>query len=269
MDGYTKLIEKDIELGRGFYKLFDDKHDDRCKYGVTPIKYDEIDTYNPMGYGIFKTPNIFKGARKKENCIRVASWAVDLDGGDKVAQMQRIKNLKITPSEIIETKNGYHVYYDAIDAHAANYSTIVGRYLVPILGADHKCKDVTRILRMQYTWHCKQKPFFMVKPVSMSGSKYTENNFLCLLKQHYTPPKVTPRKKVYYTANTTADRIANGLEKAYKRGPNSYNACCPSHPDKNPSLSIDEKNGKILVYCHSKCEQSQVVEKLKGMGLWD
>ena len=35
------------------------------------------------------------------------------------------------------------------------------------------------------------------------------------------------------------------LEKVKKCG-NGYTACCPAHKDKNPSLSITEKDGKIL-----------------------
>ena len=30
-------------------------------------------------------------------------------------------------------------------------------------------------------------------------------------------------------------------------------AICPAHPDKNPSLSIREDNGRILVHCFAGC----------------
>ena len=42
------------------------------------------------------------------------------------------------------------------------------------------------------------------------------------------------------------------LQKVKKTGKNSWLACCPSHGDKNPSMSISEGNdGRILVHCFS------------------
>ena len=39
-------------------------------------------------------------------------------------------------------------------------------------------------------------------------------------------------------------------------------ACCPAHDDKNPSLSITERDGKLLVYCHAGCDQGAVWDAL-------
>jgi len=47
-----------------------------------------------------------------------------------------------------------------------------------------------------------------------------------------------------------------------------YVARCPAHDDKNPSLSLKDEDGKILVHCHAGCEQGAVVEALKARGLW-
>jgi hypothetical protein len=45
-------------------------------------------------------------------------------------------------------------------------------------------------------------------------------------------------------------------------------ARCPAHDDHNPSLSISEKNGKVLVKCHTGCEQERVIAALKARSLW-
>lgn len=43
------------------------------------------------------------------------------------------------------------------------------------------------------------------------------------------------------------------------RGSNGrYQACCPLHNDQNPSLSIQEKNDKILIHCHAGCPQDEL-----------
>lgn len=65
-----------------------------------------------------------------------------------------------------------------------------------------------------------------------------------------------------------AESIARGLDKPRKYG-RSWMACCPSHPDRNPSLSItDGDNGKPLVHCFSGCPQDAVIDALRARGLW-
>jgi len=46
------------------------------------------------------------------------------------------------------------------------------------------------------------------------------------------------------------------------------NVHCPAHIDKNPSLSITEEDGKLLVYCHGGCHGGQVITELRDRGLW-
>jgi transcription elongation factor Elf1 len=46
------------------------------------------------------------------------------------------------------------------------------------------------------------------------------------------------------------EEILDRLDKVRKSG-NNYTACCPVHGDKSPSMSITEKEGKVLAHCHS------------------
>ena len=43
---------------------------------------------------------------------------------------------------------------------------------------------------------------------------------------------------------------------------------CPAHADSTPSLSVTEKDSKILVYCHGGCPQDRVLSALKEKALW-
>jgi putative DNA primase/helicase len=46
-------------------------------------------------------------------------------------------------------------------------------------------------------------------------------------------------------------------------------ACCPGHDDRTPSLSIqDADDGRVLVHCHSGCDQARVIAALQSRGLW-
>ena len=44
------------------------------------------------------------------------------------------------------------------------------------------------------------------------------------------------------------DDILPHLEKVRRSG-KGYTACCPVHGDKSPSMSITEKDGKVLAHC--------------------
>jgi hypothetical protein len=54
-----------------------------------------------------------------------------------------------------------------------------------------------------------------------------------------------------------------------KSGANSWQACCPAHPDSNPSLSITSgTDGKILLHCHGGCTPEAICTSL-GLKLSD
>ena len=66
-----------------------------------------------------------------------------------------------------------------------------------------------------------------------------------------------------------AETIAGGLQKAKRAGPGKYVACCPSHDDRTPSLSIkNASSGTVLVHCHAGCTQDEVIGALRNRGLW-
>ncbi len=46
-------------------------------------------------------------------------------------------------------------------------------------------------------------------------------------------------------------------------------ARCPAHADRRPSLSITERDGKLLVKCHAGCDQALVIAVLRARGLWE
>jgi putative DNA primase/helicase len=43
---------------------------------------------------------------------------------------------------------------------------------------------------------------------------------------------------------------------------------CPAHSDDDPSLSLKEDEGKILVHCFAGCSPSAVMAALRSRGLW-
>lgn len=55
--------------------------------------------------------------------------------------------------------------------------------------------------------------------------------------------------------------LLSQLKNTKKNGKN-YTALCPNHDDSRNSLSITEKDGAILIHCHSGCATKDVVESL-------
>ena len=65
----------------------------------------------------------------------------------------------------------------------------------------------------------------------------------------------------------TAQDVARELGGALLTG-GGYLARCPAHHDRNPSLSLTDRGGRLLVRCHAGCEQANVITALKDRGLW-
>jgi len=64
----------------------------------------------------------------------------------------------------------------------------------------------------------------------------------------------------------SADTLARALKA--RRSGSTWTAKCPAHDDRNPSLSIREVDGKVLLHCHAGCTQRDVINALKAGGLW-
>ncbi|MAN55806.1 MAG: virulence-associated protein E [Paracoccus sp.] len=65
----------------------------------------------------------------------------------------------------------------------------------------------------------------------------------------------------------TAETIARALG-GHKVG-QGWTARCPAHDDREPSLSIRDADGRVLMRCHAGCDQRDVIAALKARGLWD
>ena len=58
----------------------------------------------------------------------------------------------------------------------------------------------------------------------------------------------------------SAETLLSRLDKVRKLGPDRWMACCPSHQDSRPSLSIRElPDGRVLVHCWTGCEVENIL----------
>ena len=58
----------------------------------------------------------------------------------------------------------------------------------------------------------------------------------------------------------SADTLLSKLDKVRRTGSGTYQACCPAHDDRGPSLSIRElDDGRLLLYCFAGCSVDSVL----------
>ena len=56
------------------------------------------------------------------------------------------------------------------------------------------------------------------------------------------------------------DDLLSRLDKVRKTGPGRWNARCPAHDDKSPSLTVRElDDGRILIHCFTGCSPADVL----------
>lgn len=61
------------------------------------------------------------------------------------------------------------------------------------------------------------------------------------------------------------DELLDRLEKVKRTGKDKWVACCPVHGDKNPSMSVAEKDGRVL--CHCFACNANGLEVVQALGL--
>jgi hypothetical protein len=59
------------------------------------------------------------------------------------------------------------------------------------------------------------------------------------------------------------DSFLSRLDRVKETGPSRWVACCPSHDDKSPSLSIKQaETGKLLIHCFAGCISEDVLHSV-------
>ena len=59
--------------------------------------------------------------------------------------------------------------------------------------------------------------------------------------------------------NHPIDVLLSRLEGVKEISAGKYKARCPAHDDKSPSLSVTEKDGKVLIHCYAECEAEEIM----------
>jgi len=60
----------------------------------------------------------------------------------------------------------------------------------------------------------------------------------------------------------SVEELLGRLKDVRQTGPNQWQARCPAHDDRKPSLSIKVDSGQILLYCHAGCNTTEILHVL-------
>lgn len=151
--------------GLSSFRFFPDHPDARLPFvGHVSLTYGSEQYHNTVkrmqdaGAGVYFSVNQTDGrGAKAENICRVRSYYVDIDGlSDKSEALERLITARLTPSAIVETKNGVHAYWYARE-HGVDFSLYkrVQSGLVKAFDGDKSARDIARVLRVPGTLHLK------------------------------------------------------------------------------------------------------------------
>jgi len=204
-------------------------------------------------HGIFWLVNKSKGGAKREDIVQVLSWAVDIDFGTKEEQLALIHKF-LPPSFLVQTKNGYHVYYDALNGTIENFDLIMREHLVPNLLGDFKAANLNRVLRVPATYHWKDSndPYF-VSATSDGNYLYTEADIMA----HFPKIERTSDKKIL-KAQLKRDMNFSGDSNLWQRVwelncGDALNRLSGSHYVNNEHFDFrNNANGKQNIYVNGK-----------------
>lgn len=230
-----------MEFKRTYFRVRDSNPTCRIEVHEKDLK-----VFNLAKWGIYFSVNEFddSSSHKKENIVKINSWFADLDG-DKKRLLKVLSKINAHPSQIVETKNGYHLYWFSKDGQIENYREIQERILLRVPQAD-RLKDTTRMLRVPgyYHWKDENNPF-LVKQISYTGKMYTENE----MRGYFKGAKKQIKKTEYnedYTPCLEGLKILSGTEYVkgdiylFKKNANGTHQIIVN--DKSTGCWIDEKN---------------------------
>lgn len=216
--------------------------------------------------GIFWTVHEFSGDRKKENLSQINGFAVDIDGGDKPAMVEKLKR-GLLPSLVIETKSGYHAYWlfhepietTYSEAVEARYRAVMEKRLLPFYGADKNAKDLCRMLRVPHFLHQKDPANpFRIEIVSENPVRYS----WAQLEAFY--PDVEAER--FYEENITQARRELKLPKGNDLFDRIYRLDCQSALERLSGHSA--VSGEVFTFKKTASGNLNILVNGKGTSCW-
>lgn len=165
---------------------------------------------------------------------------------------KQILSFLLKPSIVVETKNGYHVYW-LLDNGQHKLFRHIQMQLVQHFIGDKKCINEARVLRLPYFKHLKNinDPFIVRPKLKNLKSRYTQEEIKNALPEleEETLKKVMkkydknkPIEVVHVKKGSILELITTKINRNIIKQSESkitMHCCMPDHEDRNPSAWID------------------------------
>jgi hypothetical protein len=309
---YFRLIQEEKHIAKNFDCIF--TLDNDLEY---PLIQNIFIKYQIQGYGVYFVVN--SGGQEKNSIKRINAHFIDMDFGKvpkiingelfkdsegktvyeyrnkgeiekyKIAFLKKLENFKLNPNVIVETKNGFHVYWllDFEKPQSLDAFTPIQEKLIDYFAsfeerkehADSSVKDINRVLRLINYKHLKDpKDPFTIKCIYLNTNvKYTQEDIAAAIG--YNIIELVRNTKSTEIKPVTVKAEINNLRKESRRVYSSpvlqyedlipflkqqdlisylsidakpnVNFKCIFHNDNNPSAVIKDNGGYYKYFCNS------------------
>ena len=192
-------------------------------------------------------------------------YSLDIVSNFKKQKLKELSRFQPSPSSIVETRNGLHVYWFIKDAPTlAQWKNIVD-HLVNKFDADVKVKNPAKQMRLPCTvWVKKGYNPFYCEILKLEPLYYTVFDFLHHFEEDIQKAQTKTKlfnnyKDIFYHITNEVD-LFKYLKKFYNLdsdNPNSF--CCICHDDTHPSASVFKSDGGTWLYsCRSTSCQFKI-----------
>lgn len=307
-----RLIQEEKHIAKKFDCIL--TLDDNLEY---PLMQKIFIKYQKQGYGVYFVVN--SGGQEKNSIKRINAHFIDMDFGKvplidsgelikdskgkiiyeyrnkeeieeyKIAFLKKLENFKLIPNVIVETKNGFHVYWllDFEKPQSLDAFTPIQEKLIDYFAsfeerkehADSSVKDINRVLRLINYKHLKDpKDPFTIKCIYLNtDKKYTQEDIasavgynIIELVNNTKSTEIKPSAvraeasnlqkeshKVHYPSEIQYENLIPFLKQqdlisylGINTKPN-VNFKCIFHNDNNPSAVIKNNGGYYKYFCNS------------------
>ena len=134
--------------------------------------------------------------------------------------LEKISSFNLMPTFIIDTRNGYHVYW-CLEKNSnikREEWQIIEDYLIKFLDADPKVRNPARNMRVPFTyWNKDKNNRYYVNIHTFNDVRYSTEDFIKTFNVNFSEEKLVIREKKYTNQSVKVDEYCNENIEAIKK----------------------------------------------------
>jgi len=240
---------------------------------------DKLKQLNEQGYNIYFVVN--SGGTKQDEINKINAFYIDCDCGKddnkkycdletvnqyKKSVLKRVQEFGLAPSFIVDTRNGYHVYWLVNNANVEEFQEVQNK-LIHFFNSDKRVNTPERIMRLpNFYWTKYINNQYLCTVYQYNNIRYNAVDFIKHLNSKV--PDIEHSKRMFYTtiskklnidvSNEHIDAIKNlDVNRMKELICKKFDEKVPSNADISRVRGMEGKNGDnnkdniiYLTYCN-------------------